>query len=174
MEIPVLLDHRTFEDERGIFCPSPLLMNENNNTNKFWVQVNTSVSKDIFTLRGLHYQEKPFEQSKYLKVVSGRVINMIVCVDNNRPDFGQTFVFEIDQNKSVMVPRGFANGILTLEPNTVIQYFIDNPYSPTHEKSMLYSSVSEFDDIVKKYTNAPKLSDKDRDGFLFSDLPVFK
>jgi dTDP-4-dehydrorhamnose 3,5-epimerase len=68
-----------------------------------------------------------------------------------------------------MVPRGYANGLITMEPNTVIQYFVDSPYSPQHEKSMLYSSVKKFDDFVKNYTDNPHLSEKDRDGFLWEE-----
>ena len=174
MEKPRLIEHKTYEDTRGVFCPSPLNMNYDNDLNKNWVQVNTSVSPDKFTIRGLHYQEKPFEQTKYLKVIYGKIKTMIICVDQTRDDFGEIFVFNVDRNQSVFVPRGYANGLITMEKNTVIQYFVDNPYSPKHEKSMLYSSVEYFDKMVKKLTKKPSISEKDLNGFLFSDLPIFK
>ena len=71
--------------------------------------------------------------------------------------------------KGTAKERGYANGLITMEPNTVIQYFVDSPYSPQHEKSMLYSSVEEFDKFVKNYTENPHLSEKDRDGFLWEN-----
>ena len=62
-----------------------------------------------------------------------------------------------------MVPRGYANGLITLEQNTVIQYFVDNPYSLGHERSIFYGSVGIFESLVSELTGSPHVSDKDRD-----------
>jgi dTDP-4-dehydrorhamnose 3,5-epimerase len=68
-----------------------------------------------------------------------------------------------------MVPRGFANGLITLEPNTVIQYLVDNPYKPEHEHSILYSSITVFDTLVSSFTDSPIISKKDSEGIIWSD-----
>jgi dTDP-4-dehydrorhamnose 3,5-epimerase len=169
MEFPFILKHKTFGDDRGNFCPSLLNMKDDPRLDKNWVQVNTSISPSIHTVRGLHFQIEPFEQAKYLKVVSGKIFQFVMCVEKVHFDFGKTYIFEVDKNHAVMVPRGYANGLITVEPNTVVQYFVDSVYSPQHEKSMLYSSVEHFDLFVKNFTNNPMLSDKDRDGFLWDD-----
>ena len=166
---PFLVQHKTFEDTRGNFCPSPLILN-NSEIDRDWVQVNTSISPLKFTVRGLHYQESPYQQAKYLKVVYGKIQSMIVCIDREREDFGKAYTFEVDKDHAVMVPSGYANGLITLEQNTVIQYFVDNPYSPEHERSIFYGSVGIFDSIVSGLTSSPHISDKDRDGLSISDI----
>jgi dTDP-4-dehydrorhamnose 3,5-epimerase len=167
MEIPFLIEHKTFGDHRGNFCGSPIDMPKDKRLDKKWVQVNTSISIDTFTLRGLHFQLEPFQQSKYLKVIYGKIINFVLCVDQTRPDYGTVYSFEIDKDHAVMVPRGFANGLLTLEPNTVIQYFVDNNYKPEYERSILYSSVPQIDVLVNKYINDPIIYDKDLKGIIW-------
>ena len=167
MEIPFLIEHKTFGDHRGNFCGSPIDMPKDKRLDKKWVQVNTSISIDTFTLRGLHFQLEPFQQSKYLKVIYGKIINFVLCVDQTRPDYGTVYSFEIDKDHAVMVPRGFANGLLKLEPNTVIQYFVDNNYKPEYERSILYSSVPQIDVLVNKYINDPIISDKDLKGIIW-------
>lgn len=162
-QIPFIVSHKTFDDARGNFCPSPLVLN-NPEIDREWVQVNTSISPLKFTVRGLHYQESPYEQAKYLKVVYGKILSMIVCIDKEREDFGMPYTFEVDKDHSVMVPKGYANGLITLEQNTVIQYFVDNPHSPEHERSIFYGSVGIFETLVSELIESPHVSDKDRDG----------
>lgn len=170
METPFIIEQKTFQDERGNFCATPFLIKSTKSLVKNWVQVNTSVSFEKYTIRGLHYQEEPFEQSKFLKVVWGKIYNMIVCVNKISPDFGLTYIFEVDKDHAVFVPRGYANGLITLEPNTIIQYFVDNSYSPEHEKSIKYSSVKDFYIMVKRFTDSPVISDKDLNGIDFKEL----
>jgi dTDP-4-dehydrorhamnose 3,5-epimerase len=155
IEEPFLVEHITHEDHRGIFCASPIPGYHQ------WYQVNTSTSREKFTVRGLHFQTYPFAQRKYLKVISGKVFNMIINIDVESILFGKTYVFEIDRNHAVMVPPGHANGLITLEENTVIQYFVDNPYSAESEKSILYSSVEDFQNVVSSLTDKVVISEKD-------------
>ena len=163
MEIPYLVNHKTFGDQRGNFCQMVLEKDKN------WVQVNTSISVEPYTVRGLHFQDEPYAQAKYMKVIHGKIINFVICVDKNRPDYGDKYFFEIDKDHAVMVPRGFANGLITLEPNTVIQYLVDNPYKPEHEHSILYSSITVFDTFVSSFTDSPIISKKDSEGIIWSD-----
>ena len=170
METPFIFEHKTFEDSRGNFCAAQLNQKSGNELMKNWVQVNTSISLEPYTIRGLHYQEEPFEQAKYLKVVWGKIYNMVVCVNKFSHDFGMTYVFEVDKDHATYVPRGYANGLITLEPNTVIQYFVDNSYSPEHEKSMKYDSVKDFRIMVSRLTDNPIISEKDANGIDFAEI----
>jgi dTDP-4-dehydrorhamnose 3,5-epimerase len=169
MEKPFLIEHPTFGDDRGNFCSVKTNMVNNPDLDKNWIQVNTSISVDPYTLRGLHFQVNGFEQSKYLKVVYGRIINFVVCIDKSRPDFGSINVFDVDKDHAVMVPRGYANGLLTLEPNTVIQYLVDNSYSPENERSIFYGSLPEINELVQGFTEIPVISDKDLNGIKWND-----
>jgi dTDP-4-dehydrorhamnose 3,5-epimerase len=156
IEEPFLIEHPTYEDHRGIFCPSPIIGYHK------WVQSNTSTSTQKYTVRGLHFQLAPFEQRKYLKVISGRIHSMILCIDPESKLFRKSYNFEVDRNHAVMVPPGFANGLITLEENTVIQYFVDNPYSPSSERSIAYDSVEEFKQLVESLTDRVVISEKDK------------
>jgi dTDP-4-dehydrorhamnose 3,5-epimerase-like enzyme len=68
-----------------------------------------------------------------------------------------------------MVPRGYANGLLTLEPNTVIQYLVDNSYSPENERSIFYGSIPQINQMVQGFTEIPVISDKDLNGIKWND-----
>jgi dTDP-4-dehydrorhamnose 3,5-epimerase-like enzyme len=69
-----------------------------------------------------------------------------------------------------LVPRGFANGVLTLEPNTIIQYFVDNSYSKENDQSLRWDSHPEIENIVKQFTDSPIISEKDKNGFSWDDF----
>ncbi len=169
MERPFIIQHPTFQDERGNFCSIQTNMIKDVRLDKNWVQVNTSISHEPYTIRGMHFQINGFEQTKYLKVVWGKIINFIICVDNKLPDFGEKYFFEVDKNQAVLVPKGYANALITLEPNTIIQYLVDNTYSPENERSLYYGSVPEFKSMVDGFTNAPVISEKDLNGILWED-----
>jgi dTDP-4-dehydrorhamnose 3,5-epimerase-like enzyme len=169
MERPFIIQHPTFQDERGNFCSIQTNMIKDVRLDKNWVQVNTSISHEPYTIRGMHFQINGFEQTKYLKVVWGKIINFIICVDNKLPDFGEKYFFEVDKNQAVLVPKGYANALITLEPNTIIQYLVDNTYSPENERSLYYGSVPEFKSMVNGFTNAPVISEKDLNGILWED-----
>jgi dTDP-4-dehydrorhamnose 3,5-epimerase len=170
MEIPFVVNHQTFGDHRGNFCSVKTNMIYDQRLDKNWIQVNTSISVDPFTLRGLHFQVNGFEQSKYLKVVYGRIMNFVVCIDKSRPDFGSINIFDVDKDHAVMIPRGYANGLITLEPNTIIQYLVDNSYSPENEKSIYYASIPKLKVIVEAFSEIPIISDKDLNGVKWNDF----
>lgn len=170
MDFPILVKHPTFGDHRGNFCASPIIMISDKRLDKNWVQVNTSISVDPFTLRGLHFQNHPFQQTKYMKPIWGSILNFVISVDKKRPDFGKVYSFNIDVNHAVLVPRGFANGVLTLEPNTIIQYFVDNSYSKDYDQSLKWDSHPEIKNIVNQFTTLPIISKKDKNGFLWDNL----
>jgi len=100
-----------------------------------FVQDNHSLSPQVGTLRGLHYQGHPFAQDKLVRVVSGRILDVAVDLRRNSPTYGKWVSAEIsaDRWNQILVPIGFAHGICTLEPDTQLIYKVTNYYAPQHD-----------------------------------------
>jgi dTDP-4-dehydrorhamnose 3,5-epimerase len=178
METPELRFQPVFEDERGKFSAISLWNIHDSKMDKRWLQVNTSISDYKYTLRGLHLQLDPFEQTKYLSVISGKVLDFVVNCNEYSKEYGKIHVFEVDKDHAVYVPKGYAHGVLTLEDNTVLQYFTDNLYNPEKERSVLWSSVPGLEDIIKEYVPHFKdtyltISEKDKTGIEFSEVKLY-
>lgn len=179
MEKPELKYQPVFKDERGVFSPTPLYNYEDSSVDKHWVQVNTSVSDHKYTFRGLHLQYSPYEQTKYLSVIKGKILDFAVNCNHLHSDYGKVYVFEVDENHAVIIPKGYAHGLLTLEDNTIVQYFVDSKYSFDHEESVRWSSVEGLEDIIKEYVphfneNYLSISHKDKHGVDFKDVNLYK
>ena len=113
-------------------------------------------------LRGLHYQLVPHAQTKLVRVISGRVLDVAVDIRRNSPTFGQHVAVELtaDNKKQLLVPRGFAHGFVVLEDDTIFAYKVDNYYSPECDRGIAFDDpVLNIDWILK--TEELKLSDKD-------------
>jgi dTDP-4-dehydrorhamnose 3,5-epimerase len=126
-----------FGDERGLFFPLQL-------ENK-WVQSNISISKK-YTFRGLHHQVGENAQAKLISVVKGSIVDFLV--DLRQGNFEQAYFFRLGPGEQVYVPRGFAHGFLALEEETMIQYLVDNTYSPKNEISFDWKSNEMIKEII--------------------------
>ena len=113
-------------------------------------------------LRGLHYQLPPHAQTKLVRVISGRVLDVAVDIRKNSPTFGQHVAVELtaDNKKQLLVPRGFAHGFVVLEDDTIFAYKVDNYYSPECDRGIAFNDPSLNIDWILK-TEELKLSDKD-------------
>lgn len=105
-----------------------------------FVQGNMSLNRDTGTLRGMHFQREPAQETKYVRCVSGSLFDVIV---DNRPDsptYLQSYGVELsaENGRGLYVPKGFAHGFLTLAPETMASYLVDEFYTPGVEGGYRY------------------------------------
>lgn len=95
-----------------------------------FIQDNESFSVEVGTIRGFHFQVPPSAQSKLVRCVSGRLLDVVVDFRSGSPTFGQHFKVELslENGRQIFIPHGFAHGFVTLEPNTRIGYKVDAHY----------------------------------------------
>jgi dTDP-4-dehydrorhamnose 3,5-epimerase len=106
-----------------------------------FVQDNQSQSLAAGTVRGLHFQVDPVAQGKLVRVLRGAIFDVVVDIRRDRPDFGRfaTVVLSAENGLQLYVPAGFAHGFCTLEPDSEVLYKVTAPYSPAHERGILWS-----------------------------------
>jgi len=91
-------------------------------------------------LRGLHYQLPPYAQTKLVRVIKGRVLDVAVDIRKGSPTFGKHIAVELsgENKKQMLVPRGFAHGFVVLEDDTIFSYKVDNYYSPECDRGIAF------------------------------------
>jgi len=114
-------------------------------------------------LRGLHYQLAPAAQTKLVRVIHGKVLDVAVDIRENSPTFGQHVAVELSEKnkRQLFVPRGFAHGFVVLEDDTVFAYKVDNYYSPENDRGILFNDEALGIDWMLESTIL-NLSDKDK------------
>lgn len=139
-DVPNVEKFPLFHDERGFFSPTPL--------KESWTQGNISFNEKQFVFRGVHYQEGSYAQSKCIQVYTGKIADFIVDIRPESKQFGEVESFILEQGDCITIPRGYAHAFLTLEPNTIVQYFVDNTYSKQHEGSIAWDSIVDLEDEI--------------------------
>ena len=106
-----------------------------------FVQDNYSYSAEKGTVRGLHFQTAPFAQDKLVRVARGSVFDVVVDLRQGSPTYGRhvSIVLSAEAWNQVLVPIGFAHGLMTLEPDTEVIYKVSNYYSPDQDKGLLWN-----------------------------------
>ena len=94
-------------------------------------------------LRGLHYQLAPHAQTKLVRVIQGRVLDVAVDIRKGSPTFGKYVSVELssENKRQLFVPRGFAHGFVVLEKDTVFAYKVDNYYSPECDRGIAFDDI---------------------------------
>jgi dTDP-4-dehydrorhamnose 3,5-epimerase len=105
-----------------------------------FVQDNHSFSRMPGVMRGLHFQMPPFAQDKLVSVLRGSVFDVAVDIRRGSPTFGQWTAVTLSgrQWNQIFVPKGFAHGFVTLEPDTEVVYKVSAPYSAPHDRSIRF------------------------------------
>ena len=128
----VIIEPRIFKDARGYFFESYSKREFDEKVRPIdFVQDNESMSA-YGVIRGLHFQRPPFAQSKLVRCVKGRVLDVAVDIRKGSPTYGQHIAVELseDNHRQFFVPRGFAHGFAVLSDVAVFQYKCDNYYHP--------------------------------------------
>lgn len=137
----VIIEPTVFGDNRGYFFESwsQKDFDEQVRPIKF-VQDNESKSR-YGVLRGLHFQKGKYSQSKLVRVVQGRVLDVAVDVRRGSPTFGKYVAVELsaDNHRQFFIPRGFAHGFVVLSDEAVFQYKCDNLYAPQEEGAIAWN-----------------------------------
>ena len=141
IEDVVIIEPDVFGDARGYFFESysQKKFDEQVRPVKF-VQDNESKSK-YGVLRGLHFQKGKDSQSKLVRVVKGRVLDVAVDIRKGSPTFGKYVAVELteDNHRQLFVPRGFAHGFSVLSEEAIFQYKCDNLYAPQSEGAIAWN-----------------------------------
>jgi dTDP-4-dehydrorhamnose 3,5-epimerase len=137
----LIIEPKVFEDDRGYFFES---FNENKyieaGIDNKWVQDNQSRSS-YGVVRGLHYQIEPYAQTKLVRALQGRIIDIAVDIRKESPAFGKWIKIELsEENKrQLLVPKGFAHGFAVISEVAVVLYKCDKFYNPQAERGIIYN-----------------------------------
>ena len=165
----IVIAPEIFLDDRGFFF-------ESWNLNSFkkigieenFVQDNQSLSSEG-VLRGLHFQNPPYAQSKLVRVIKGSVLDVAVDIRSNSPTYGSHYSVILSEKnfKSFFIPKGFAHGFIALEDNTIFSYKCSEFYNKESEGSIAWND--EDLSIDWKIKN-PIISIKDSNSQYFKDF----
>jgi dTDP-4-dehydrorhamnose 3,5-epimerase len=167
-----VIEPQVIGDHRGFFM-------ETYNKQKFtelgldldFVQDNHSLSAEVGTIRGLHYQLNPKAQTKLVRCIAGAIYDVALDIRKDSPTFGQWFGVELnaENKKQLLVPQGFAHGFCTLLPNTEVAYKVDELYSPEHDRGIRWNDPAIGIDWP---VEVPVLSAKDETSPMLADAEI--
>lgn len=144
--IPGLLvfEPKVFEDSRGYFFESfNQAVFSDAGIDMNFMQDNQS-SSQYGVIRGLHYQLHPYAQTKLIRVLVGRILDIAVDIRKNSPTFGKSFSVELsaENKKQLFIPKGFAHGFSVLSMQAEVFYKCDSFYNKESEAGILYNDPS--------------------------------
>ena len=161
-----------FGDDRGFFMETYNQKTmQSLGINTVFVQDNHSYSRDISTLRGLHFQAPPHIQAKLIRVVKGSILDVAVDIRKGSPYEGRYVAIKLsaENKKQLFIPGGFAHGYCTLEPHTEVLYKASDFYSQECERGIRWDD-SDFDIEWGVDEQSVILSDKDSSLPFYSEL----
>ena len=139
-----------------------------------FVQDNQAFSAQKGTVRGLHFQTPPFAQDKLVRVLRGAIFDVAVDLRVGSPTFGQhvSAIISAEEWNQILVPIGFAHGLVTLQPDTEVLYKVTNFYAPDHDEGVLWDDPEIGIDWPIEAADAV-LSAKDKVQPKLADLPTY-
>ena len=165
----LIIEPQLFKDDRGFFYESYNKNNLDKIINIVFVQDNVSKSNKG-VIRGLHFQKPPFEQTKLVRCVSGKILDVIVDIRKNSKTYGKSFSIELSSknNKQLLVPKGFAHGFQVISDEAIVNYKVDEYYDPDSESGIIWNDKDL--SIAWNLDIKPILSEKDLKLDLFKKL----
>lgn len=167
----LIIEPTVFGDSRGYFYESYNKQRFEEATRLDIDFVQDNQSKSCYgVLRGLHFQKPPYAQSKLVRCVRGRVLDVAVDIRKSSPTFGKYIAVELteDNHRQLFIPHGFAHGFVVLSDEAIFQYKCDNFYHKESEGAIAWNDPEinidwsiPFDDVI--------LSDKDKVNPLLKD-----
>lgn len=152
----------TFREERFVEQGLPIR----------YIQENLSHSRQSSTLRGLHFQKPPHSQDKLVRVIRGSILDVAVDIRQGSPSYGRFVTATVSEQNGcqIFVPKGFAHGFVTLEPDTAVLYKVTHYYAPGSDTGLCWSDP----DLAIDWNLAadPILSAKDQSLPPFRELPA--
>ena len=138
----VICEPKVYGDDRGYFIET---FRQDKLEEFLGFKVNfcqDNESKSSFgVLRGLHYQLPPFAQTKLVRVIKGRVLDVAVDIRRGSPTFGRYVSVELSEanKRQLFIPRGFAHGFVVLSDEAIFVYKVDNYYSPEYDRGIAFN-----------------------------------
>lgn len=170
----LIIKPRIFQDNRGYFFESFNRKEFENLTGMDVEFVQDNESKSSYgVIRGLHYQKMPYTQSKLVRCVRGRVLDVALDIRKGSPTYGKHVAVELSEENHLQffIPKGFAHGFSVLSPEAVFQYKCDNYYNHLSEGGISIADDSLGIDWKIPVSDAI-LSDKDLKHPSLADAPI--
>lgn len=165
-----VIEHTKLVDERGLFartfCKEEFSQIE---FTKEFVQFNHSFNVKTGTVRGMHYQNSPFSETKLIRCVQGKVLDVAIDIRKDSPTFLNHFSVELSEQNmlSIFIPEGFAHGFQTLQANTSLIYHHSQYYTPQADAGIRYDDPAIG---VKWPLEAVNMSEKDKNYLLITKI----
>ena len=179
IEGPIILIPDKFSDERGFFYESwnKEIFNLTIKRDISFVQDNHSKST-YGVIRGLHFQKKPFEQAKLIRVINGAILDVIVDLRLDSPTFKEWAVIILNKQnrKQLWIPEGFAHGFISLTKQTEVNYKTNNFWNKELERTLIWNDLDLKIDwkLNKLKLKKPIVSKKDLEGKSLQELLITK
>jgi len=166
-----IIEPNVISDTRGYFMEAYKEREFEDNIGKVhFLQDNESCSSRG-VLRGLHYQLEPYAQSKLVRVIQGKVLDVAVDIRKNSPTFGKYIAVELsgENKKQLFIPKGFAHGFYVMSETAVFTYKVDNPYMPACERGIRFDDPTIGVNWQIMPDDVVNTSEKDRTAPLLND-----
>lgn len=140
----LIIEPLIYTDSRGYFMES-FNRDTFNKAGISFIPVQDNESSSVKgVIRGLHYQLRPFDQAKLIRVIEGKIHDVVLDIRKSSKTYGKWYGIGLDSNnkKQLFIPRGFAHGFSVLSKTAVIQYKCDNLYKPAFERGIAINDPS--------------------------------